>query len=48
VDYKVVWTLRSREDLRDISIFIARDNPVAALKLGGVDFSARGFTANFS
>jgi plasmid stabilization system protein ParE len=38
VDYKVVWTLRSREDLRAISIFIARDNPAAALQLGDVIF----------
>ena len=38
MDYKVVWTLRSREDLRAISIFIARDNPAAALQLGDVIF----------
>ena len=34
MDFKIVWTLRSREDLRDIATFIAKDNPPAALKLG--------------
>ncbi|HEY5346388.1 MAG TPA: type II toxin-antitoxin system RelE/ParE family toxin [Verrucomicrobiae bacterium] len=38
MDFKIVWTLRSREDLRDIATFIVRDNPPAALKLGGLIF----------
>lgn len=38
MDYKIVWTLRSREDLRDIAAFISRDNPAAALKLGDAFF----------
>jgi addiction module RelE/StbE family toxin len=38
VDFKIVWTLRSREDLRDIGTFIAKDNPPAALKLGELIF----------
>jgi len=37
VDFKIVWTLRSREDLREIAAFIAKDNP-AALKLGDLIF----------
>jgi addiction module RelE/StbE family toxin len=39
VDFKIVWTLRSREDLRDIATFIAKDNPAAALKLGDLIFA---------
>jgi addiction module RelE/StbE family toxin len=39
VDFKIVWTLRSREDLRDIATFIAKDNPPAALKLGDLIFA---------
>jgi toxin ParE1/3/4 len=39
VDFKIVWTLRSREDLRNIATFIARDNPPAALKLGELIFA---------
>ena len=39
MDFKIVWTLRSREDLRDIATFIAKDNPPAALKLGELIFS---------
>jgi toxin ParE1/3/4 len=39
VDFKIVWTLRSREDLRDIATFIAKDNPAAALKLGDLIFT---------
>ena len=38
MDFKIVWTLRSREDLRDIGTFIAKDNPPAALKLGELIF----------
>jgi toxin ParE1/3/4 len=38
VDFKIVWTLRSREDLHKIATFIARDNPAAALKLGDLIF----------
>jgi toxin ParE1/3/4 len=38
VDFKIDWTLRSREDLREIATFIARDNPDAALKLGDLIF----------
>jgi addiction module RelE/StbE family toxin len=38
LDFKIVWTLRSREDLRDIAIFIANDNPEAALRLGDLIF----------
>lgn len=39
MDFKIVWTLRSREDLRDIATFIAKDNPPAALKLGELIFA---------
>ena len=39
MDFKIVWTLRSREDLRDIATFIAKDNPQAALKLGELIFA---------
>jgi toxin ParE1/3/4 len=39
VDFKIVWTLRSREDLRDIATFVAKDNPAAALKLGDLIFA---------
>lgn len=38
MDFKVVWTLRSRDDLRAIATFISRDNPAAALKLGELIF----------
>lgn len=38
MDFKIVWTLRSREDLRDIASFIAKDNPEAALRLGDLIF----------
>ena len=38
MDFKIVWTLRSREDLRDIASFIAKDNTAAALKLGDTIF----------
>ena len=36
--FKIVWTLRSREDLRDIASFIAKDNPDAAIRLGDLIF----------
>ena len=39
MDFKIVWTLRSREDLHDIATFIAKDNPPAALKLGDMIFA---------
>ena len=39
MDFKIVWTLRSREDLRDIATFVAKDNPAAALKLGDLIFA---------
>jgi plasmid stabilization system protein ParE len=39
VDFKIVWTLRSREDLRDNAAFIAKDNPPAALRLGDLIFA---------
>jgi len=32
--FKIVWTLRARQDLRDIATFIAAENPSAALILG--------------
>ena len=32
--FKIVWSLQSREDLRDIVRFVARDNPAAAEALG--------------
>ena len=38
MDFKIVWTLRSREDLQDIATFIAKDNPQAALSLGDLIF----------
>lgn len=38
MDFKIVWTLRSRQDLRDIAAFISKDNPPAALKLGDLIF----------
>ena len=47
MDYKVVWTLRSREDLRNIAVFIARDNSAAALKLGDLIFQRVDLLQNF-
>jgi plasmid stabilization system protein ParE len=47
VDYKVVWTLRSREDLRNIAVFIARDNSAAALRLGDSIFQRVDSLQNF-
>ena len=38
MDIKIVWTLRARQDLREISTFIAKDNPPAAFKLGDLIF----------
>jgi len=40
VDFKIVWTLRSREDLHEIATFIAKDNSQAALKLGDLIFAS--------
>ncbi len=34
MDYRIIWTLRARDDLKETVKFIARDNPAAALKLG--------------
>jgi plasmid stabilization system protein ParE len=39
VDFKIVWTLRSRQDLRNIASFIAKNNPPAALKFGDLIFA---------
>ncbi len=39
MDYQIVWTLRSRQDLRNIASFIAKDNPSAALKFGDLIFA---------
>ena len=39
MDFKIVWTICSREDLREIATFIARDNPAAAIKLGDMIFA---------
>lgn len=39
MDFKIVWTLRARQDLRDLASFIARDYPSAALKLGDLIFT---------
>ena len=39
MDFKIVWTLRSRQDLRHIASFIAKDNPSAALKFGELIFA---------
>ena len=39
MDCKIVWTLRAREDLRDIATFISKDNPPAAIKLGELIFA---------
>ena len=47
MDYKVVWTLRSREDLRNIAVFIARDNSAAALRLGDSIFQRVDSLQNF-
>ncbi|MGA2788810.1 MAG: type II toxin-antitoxin system RelE/ParE family toxin [Verrucomicrobiota bacterium] len=47
MDYKVVWTLRSREDLRNIAVFIARDNSAAALRLGDLIFQRVDSLQNF-
>ena len=38
MDFKIVWTLRARDDLRNIATYISRDNPAAALKLGETIF----------
>jgi toxin ParE1/3/4 len=34
VDFKIVWTALARDDLREIVTYIARDNPVAARRVG--------------
>ena len=34
MDFKIDWTLRATEDLRNIATYISRHNPDAALKLG--------------
>jgi len=47
VDFKIVWTLRSRQDLREIATFIARDNPAAAIKLGDLIFARVDSLENF-
>ena len=47
MDFKIVWTLHSREDLRDIATFIAKDNPPAALKLGKQIFDRVGTLEKF-
>ena len=47
MDYKVVWTLRSRDDLRNIAVFIARDNSAAALRLGDLIFQRVDSLQNF-
>jgi plasmid stabilization system protein ParE len=47
VDFQIIWTLRSREDLRSIATFIARDNPPAALKLGEQIFARVDTLAQF-
>lgn len=39
MDYKVVWTVSARSDLREMAQFISRDNPPAALKLGDAIFA---------
>ena len=39
MDFKIVWTLRSRQDLRNIASFIAKDDPPAALKFGDLIFA---------
>ena len=39
MDFQIVWTLRSRQDLRNIASFIAKDNPTAALKFGDLIFA---------
>lgn len=31
---KIIWSLQAREDLRDIIVFIAADNPAAAESFG--------------
>ena len=46
MDFKIVWTLRSREDLRDLATFISKDNPPAALKLGEQIFARGGHAFN--
>lgn len=47
MDFQIIWTLRSREDLRSIATFIARDNPPAALKLGEQIFARVDTLAQF-
>jgi plasmid stabilization system protein ParE len=39
VDFKIVWTLRARQDLREIATFIAAESPSAALRLGDQIFT---------
>jgi len=34
VDFQIKWTLAAREDFQDILLFIAADNPEAALNVG--------------
>ena len=47
MDFKIVWTLRSRDDLRNIASFIAKDNPPAALKFGDLIFARVDKLENF-
>ena len=47
MDFQIIWTLRSREDLRTIATYIARDNPPAALKLGEQIFARVDTLAQF-
>ena len=44
---KIIWSLRAREDLRDIVTFIAADNPAAAQSFGFRLMSKVDVLANF-
>jgi plasmid stabilization system protein ParE len=45
--FKIVWSDQAREDLRDIVLFIARDNPPAAESFGYSLMSKVDYLAEF-
>ena len=47
MDYKLDWTLRARADLREIVVYIDKDNPSAALAWGDDLFRHVEILTNF-
>lgn len=45
--HKIIWSLQARDDLREIVMFIAADNPTAAETLGFRLISKVDLLANF-